>query len=171
MIKEVEMARMHFIECEAEEIHGPLRGVPSEFPVINGEPMWVQPDGTVTPSVIPDAGTVQPLPPGVVPSVPVPPNPAAPQLPLEKKPAVPVPPKPELPLDEGYDDELFDVPAPPPDARRGKSSVQQAGHETAGVVRSRVEQASAKVPAEPRPAPEKIRPGAKKKLFGVTTVK
>ncbi|OYW18855.1 MAG: hypothetical protein B7Z55_09880, partial [Planctomycetales bacterium 12-60-4] len=35
-IKEVEMARVHFIESEAEEIHGPLRGVPAEELYQNG---------------------------------------------------------------------------------------------------------------------------------------
>lgn len=35
-IKEVEMARLHFIECEAEEIHGPLRGVPAEEMLFDG---------------------------------------------------------------------------------------------------------------------------------------
>jgi general secretion pathway protein D len=30
VVKEVEMARMHFIEQEAEELHGPLRSVPQE---------------------------------------------------------------------------------------------------------------------------------------------
>ncbi len=29
-IKDVEMGRIHFIECEAEELHGPLRSVPAE---------------------------------------------------------------------------------------------------------------------------------------------
>ncbi|GIX03297.1 MAG: hypothetical protein KatS3mg113_0303 [Planctomycetaceae bacterium] len=35
-VKEVEMARMHFIEQEAEEMHGPLRAVPAE----SGSPLF-----------------------------------------------------------------------------------------------------------------------------------
>jgi general secretion pathway protein D len=40
-ISDVEIARMHFIESEAEEIHGPLRGVPAEE--------YCPPEGTVLP--------------------------------------------------------------------------------------------------------------------------
>lgn len=43
MIKEVEMARMHFIESEAEEVHGPLHGVPEELPIMDQEGPWLNP--------------------------------------------------------------------------------------------------------------------------------
>lgn len=43
LIKDVEMARMHFIEAEAEELHGPLRGVPAPSPIMEGELPWLAP--------------------------------------------------------------------------------------------------------------------------------
>lgn len=53
-IKDVEMARIHFIECEAEEMHGPLRGVPAEEMYPDGGldprypmPMQGFPEGTI----------------------------------------------------------------------------------------------------------------------------
>jgi len=143
MIKEVEMARMHFIECEAEEIHGPLRGVPAEFPVMDAEPAWVQPDGTLLPT---------PMPPGAMPMLPpggpaLPPGAVLPQgtmvpqglpgtlPPQPQSPRTMIPPSPLTPgvNEDIRDDILFDVPAPPPESqRRSKytdSAVQQAKHE------------------------------------------
>jgi type II secretion system protein D len=43
LIKDIEIARMHFLEAEAEEIHGPLRGVPAEMPIIEGDSPWIRP--------------------------------------------------------------------------------------------------------------------------------
>jgi hypothetical protein len=51
MIKDVEMARMHFIESEAEEVHGPLRGVPEQD--------WIEPGSML----IEDYGTEIVVPP------------------------------------------------------------------------------------------------------------
>jgi general secretion pathway protein D len=46
MIKEVEMARMHFIESEAESLHGPLRAIPSPDDVFNEQqPSSTAPSG------------------------------------------------------------------------------------------------------------------------------
>ena len=50
LIKDVEMARMHFIEAEAEEVHGPLRGVPAESPIQDGEVPWLSPEQMFVPS-------------------------------------------------------------------------------------------------------------------------
>ncbi|HUQ72107.1 MAG TPA: secretin N-terminal domain-containing protein, partial [Planctomycetaceae bacterium] len=68
-IKDIEMARMHFIESEAEEIHGPLRGVPEQD--------WIGP-GTM---LIEDRGTdvVIPPTPGTTVAPSLKPMPAPPQ--------------------------------------------------------------------------------------------
>ncbi|ODA36842.1 secretin N-terminal domain-containing protein [Planctopirus hydrillae] len=77
-IKDVEMGRLHFIECEAEEIHGPLRAI--NAPVM-GEPDWTN---QLPPSVPP----VDPMPPS--PGQQNPPGNPAPQL-------LPQPPIPDVP--------------------------------------------------------------------------
>lgn len=148
MIKDVEMARMHFIECEAEEIHGPLRGVPAEFPALDNEPAWIQPDGTLSP--LPPGAMQPPLPPGtVIPNQVMPPPPA----PKAEQPAIPPePPEPGL-LNDNIDEELFDVPAPPPESRRIKmppadGGIQHANHES---VRSQTPGARIIRPTAPQP--------------------
>jgi type II secretion system protein D len=76
-IKEVEMARIHFIECEAEELHGPLRGIPSEEQLFDGQ--VPQPGSTLVPSPTP------PPPPAAAPTD------SAASLPPLNSPSVPVP--------------------------------------------------------------------------------
>jgi hypothetical protein len=95
--------------------------------VIDGEPGWIQPDGTMLP-VPPNAvqpGTVVP------PAAPGSANPPA--APKAEEPVIPPkPPEPGL-LEDNLDDELFDVPAPPPESSRRKkpspSKIQHAAHE------------------------------------------
>lgn len=57
LIKEVEMGRLHFNEAQAEEIHGPLRGVPAAddmpTPYLNGMPPAPMTVPTVVPPVAP----------------------------------------------------------------------------------------------------------------------
>lgn len=89
-IKDVEMARMHFIESAAEEIHGPLRGIPAEEMFQDGayDPNCPVPM-TSNPS---QRAVIEGLPPGaVIQSVtPVTPSPVAPP------PAPGITPAPEL---------------------------------------------------------------------------
>ncbi len=73
-IKEVEMSRLHYNEAAAEEMHGPLRGVPQEefFPtdaqgVPLGQPL---PPGTLV--VPPQPSATIPLPPQPMPTQPTP---------------------------------------------------------------------------------------------------
>ena len=50
-LKEIEMGRIHFIESEAEEAHGPLRAIPAEGDVFEEEHLpWVQPGAVLTPN-------------------------------------------------------------------------------------------------------------------------
>lgn len=55
-IKEVEMGRLHFIESEAEEVHGPLHALPGEGQIFddNGAP-WIGPEVPASPA--PDSET------------------------------------------------------------------------------------------------------------------
>uniref|UniRef100_A0A7C2P133 Type II secretion system protein GspD n=1 Tax=Schlesneria paludicola TaxID=360056 RepID=A0A7C2P133_9PLAN len=88
-IKEIEMGRMHFIESEAEEIHGPLRGVPEQD--------WISPgmiiDGPSTTIMVPTD-----TPPATPPVLPPQPDPKLqpvmpePPLPSDLKPLAPPPP-------------------------------------------------------------------------------
>jgi len=96
-IKEVEMARIHFIECEAEEMHGPLRGIPSEQ-LFEGE--MPSPGSSLPTYTTP--GPMMPAPTPVVPTpmpktTPPPPAPgtgeaAAPTKAVPEEPAPPQPP-------------------------------------------------------------------------------
>jgi type II secretion system protein D len=108
LIKDVEIARMHFIEAEAEEIHGPLRGVPAEMPIIDGEVPWFHPDQSLQPSV---------------PALPTVPQPALPKM------TTPSPEEVPPPIEDGATIEVPDAP-PPVDpttkAGRRKSSIKMA---------------------------------------------
>ncbi len=79
-IKDVEMARIHFIESEAEEMHGPLRGVPAEELYPTGldpsypQPMHGHPEGTILPSPV-TSPAIPPTPPSN--PTPIAPPPAA----------------------------------------------------------------------------------------------
>ncbi len=80
-IKDVEMARIHFIESEAEEMHGPLRGVPAEEMYPDGGldprypmPMQGFPEGTILEQRLPNTET-SPVPKTIQPGTP--PAPAA----------------------------------------------------------------------------------------------
>lgn len=65
-IKEVEMGRLHYIESEAEDVHGPLRALPCPDQVFdeNGLP-WLDPEN-------PSSGDIEPT----IPADPPPPPPA-----------------------------------------------------------------------------------------------
>jgi type II secretory pathway component GspD/PulD (secretin) len=56
MIKQVEAARMHYVECAAEEVHGPLFGVPEETGLY----------APVSPSALPQVRDESPRPPAVI---------------------------------------------------------------------------------------------------------
>lgn len=96
-IKDVEMARMHFIEGAAEEIHGPLRGVPSadgrdfQGGYDAGRPMMIEglPPGATIKSITPiDPSLPQPL----VPPAPMNDPSAVPGIPpVESAPALQTP--------------------------------------------------------------------------------
>ena len=49
-LKEIEMGRMHFIESEAEEAHGPLRAIPPEELFDGGQAPWIGPGVPPSPS-------------------------------------------------------------------------------------------------------------------------
>ena len=59
-IKDVEMGRLHYIECEAENIHGPLRALPGPDQVFdeNGSP-WYGPSGSPPDCPIPASGAMR----------------------------------------------------------------------------------------------------------------
>jgi general secretion pathway protein D len=93
-LKDIEMGRLHFIEAEAEEAHGPLRAIPPEELFEEGQPPWipgVPPSPSIPtqpPALPPPSGT----PPNPIPTV-VPPRPPTEAPPT---PAVPPPPDPGL---------------------------------------------------------------------------
>jgi len=69
-IKDVEMGRIHFIESEAEELHGPLRGLPCPEDVFN--------DPAAAPIEVPGGSGQEPPPPpapGIDPGLPAAPKP------------------------------------------------------------------------------------------------
>ncbi len=114
LIKEVEMARMHFIEAEAEEIHGPLHAIPAEMPIMEEIPPWVGPGAITRPAPPATPQTIEPPNPDpTVPNggekVPSPPEPAA-----EDEPPLQVPDTRRKPL-------------------KPESKVQQATHEEPAV--------------------------------------
>jgi len=58
LIKQVETERLHFVESEAEELHGPLYSVPST----DGESQYLPPDGTIlSPNTPVDELIMQPV--------------------------------------------------------------------------------------------------------------
>lgn len=97
-LKEIEMGRLHFIESEAEEAHGPLRALPAPdelfedehrpwigpdvvppSPILPAQPSSPQPSGPPTPSKAPASNTPGPSPaatPTSVPPSPISPPPA-----------------------------------------------------------------------------------------------
>jgi general secretion pathway protein D len=98
-LKDIEMGRIHFIESEAEEAHGPLRALPAADEMIEDEHIpWVQPVLPPSPSMIgtpsipkapqelPDAAL--PRSPSALPTAPS----AIPPSPAEQSPSVPPPP-------------------------------------------------------------------------------
>ena len=85
-LKEIEMGRLHFIESEAEEAHGPLRAVPAPDEVFSDEPTeWlpttVQPPvGSPTPVIPQNHNTRSDSGPGMLPegtSQQIPPSPTS----------------------------------------------------------------------------------------------
>ena len=101
-LKEIEMGRIHFIESEAEEAHGPLRAIPAEEGIFEDEQLpWIQ---TNTP--VPGSPTMPSLPapqpaPSATPTMPAPPEPLGTpdELPDTVPPPSPttVPPRPNVP--------------------------------------------------------------------------
>jgi general secretion pathway protein D len=69
-IKEVEMGRLHYIESEAEELHGPLRSLPAPDQIFDekGQP-WNGPGKLVPGSTSPSLDSAPQLPPPPVPKV------------------------------------------------------------------------------------------------------
>ena len=89
-LKEIEMGRLHFIESEAEQVHGPLRAIPPEDVFEDANPNWITPE-LPTPMTVPSH---QPSTPGTdFPQPTLPPPPATP-TPLSPSPSV-VPPTPD----------------------------------------------------------------------------
>ncbi len=63
LIKQVESERMHFIESDAEEIHGPLYSVPkSTPPTANVPPLWTPAEGTILTPEMPIEEMLEPDP-------------------------------------------------------------------------------------------------------------
>jgi hypothetical protein len=131
LIKDIEIARMHFIESDAEEIHGPLRGVPAELPITDEEVPWIESDGTILP--LPTVPAVPAKPPAEQGEMVPPPNPAG-KPSAEETDEVPPPKE----LDENPIRDLSEPMLPMPDApapdpllrnRRAKPTVLQAGYE------------------------------------------
>ncbi len=98
-LKDIEMGRIHFIESEAEEAHGPLRALPAADDMIEDEHIpWVQPTLPPAPSMNSSPviqKTPQELPNSVSPQSPsaLPPAPTAiPASPTEQPSVVPPPP-------------------------------------------------------------------------------
>lgn len=90
-LKEIEMGRLHFIESEAEEAHGPLRAIQAPEELFDDEPTpWVKPP--IPPAPAPPLPAGIPLSP---PATPVQPRPPAP--PQEPMSPTGVPPAPPLP--------------------------------------------------------------------------
>ena len=111
-LKEVEMGRIHFIESEAEEMHGPLRALPAPDEVfMEGDPNWIGPDADsfhqdvigaptmqavpsrTSPQVVPPAPTLAPTPATVSPQNSISPTlaPPSPTQELPPKPSAPNP--------------------------------------------------------------------------------
>ena len=88
-LKDIEMARIHFIESEAEEAHGPLRAIPASEDMFEEEHLpWVQPNAIPSNPAYPPAPTPQPA--STAPqSMPLPPAPMA--MPKELPDNVPAP--------------------------------------------------------------------------------
>jgi type II secretory pathway component GspD/PulD (secretin) len=85
-LKEIEMGRIHFIESEAEEAHGPLRAIPAEGDVFEEEHLpWVQPGAVLTPN------------PSMPPTYPSSPSIAIPPAPQELPDTPPAPGQPGMP--------------------------------------------------------------------------
>ncbi|MEI8016755.1 MAG: secretin N-terminal domain-containing protein [Schlesneria sp.] len=98
-LKDIEMGRIHFIESEAEEAHGPLRALPAADEMIEEEHIpWVQPVLPPVPSMN-GSPVIQKVPQELPESIParspsaLPPAPAViPPSPAEQAPSVPPPP-------------------------------------------------------------------------------
>lgn len=91
-LKDIEMGRIHFIESEAEAMHGPLRAIPAEEVFDEGE-RWVAPGSIVAPGA--DLVPPQPTPLNPIPSNTVPqarPTELPPGTPTELPPAKPTQP-------------------------------------------------------------------------------
>ena len=69
-LKDIEMGRIHFIESEAEAVHGPLRAIPAEE--VFGDDRWIAPGAIVAPNA--DTVPPKPAPPNTVPGQPTPMN-------------------------------------------------------------------------------------------------
>ena len=96
-LKEIEMGRIHFIESEAEEAHGPLRAVPAPDDMFEDEHLpWIQSNPPPAPTMpsIPMSPTLQPTPTSPQ-AMPVPPLPLG--SPAEGGSNPTVPPVPPLP--------------------------------------------------------------------------
>ena len=93
-LKEVEMGRIHFIESEAEEMHGPLRALPAPDDVFDEEhPEWINPHPP-SPSSTPTSPTLlQRTPNELPPHLEPPASPTLIELPSQST----VPPPPPLP--------------------------------------------------------------------------
>jgi len=150
-IKDVEMARMHFIEAAAEEMHGPLRGIPAEEMFRDGSydpncpvPLTTSPNGRPVIEGLPPGAVIQsispvtPSPATPTPASPTPPPPAPgvipePALaPVPASPAVAPPPADDASIDEGFraiplDDEDQIIPAGglPMSSSPTRSKIQQ----------------------------------------------
>lgn len=110
-IKDVEMGRIHFIESEAEELHGPLRGLPCPEDVFT--------DPNAAPLDLP----------GGTPNLPLPPVPAA-------DPKLPNPPQPSPDVSQN-DDVMVDPEVNPVSARMQYTELDDAPAEVTAERKSR----------------------------------
>ena len=93
-LKDIEMSRLHFIESEAEEVHGPLRAVAPEQLFEEGQAPWIGPDVPPSPS-----NPMQPPTPSALPTTTTTPTPTKIPLtaPVESSRSPNLPPSPPLP--------------------------------------------------------------------------
>jgi hypothetical protein len=135
-LKEIEMSRLHFIECEAEEAHGPLRALPAPDDVFDGSAQpWIK-------SSDPPATT------------PLPPLPSQP-IPTLRDKAQPPPPPPSEPTDIDQPDNQISPPPPElpeADAKRIRASRLRATEDDTSEMDKRVTPVNFLSPKRKKPA-------------------
>ncbi|MBI1346044.1 hypothetical protein GC163_07120 [bacterium] len=173
-IKDVEMARMHFIEAAAEEMHGPLRGIPAEDVFHEGaydpncpvpmttKPMNQQlleglPPGSVIQSVTPVAPAPTPLP-AVPPTTPPPPSPAFPTEPTLSPVPSNSPPPPPAEDDAAADREFRPIPFDEEDKVVPAGGVSRASSPTRSMIQQTVAEFETPPPSAGRWASSPAKP-------------